>query len=54
MENIIHNCANCKHCDEDCAVCLDVKQNNDGSGCIFWIEDTADLGIKIDDEKGVF
>lgn len=52
MENIIHRCENCGHCDEDCVVCLEVKQNNkDGkTDCIFWIEDTADIHIQLDDE----
>ena len=26
MENIIHSCENCGHCDEDCPICMKVKQ----------------------------
>ena len=51
MENIIHSCENCGHCDEDCSVCTEVKQNeNNGKDCIFWTEDTATVKIEIDDE----
>ena len=45
----IHSCETCGHCDEDCPICMEVKQNeNSGNDCIFWIKDTADLGIKIE------
>ena len=49
-ENIIRSCENCGHCDEDCPVCTEVKQNDSNDkGCIFWAEDTADLGITLAD-----
>lgn len=52
MENIIHSCENCYHCDEDCPICMEIKQNdNNCKDCIFWIEDIANLGIKLDDKS---
>jgi len=52
MENIIHSCEKCGHYDEDCPICMEVKQNNsNGEGCIFWTEDTADLGITLADKS---
>ena len=55
MKNIIHSCENCGRCDEDCPVCMEVKQfvNNNKEGCIFWTEDTSDLGITLDDKLRV-
>ena len=51
MENIIHSCENCGHCDEDCPICMEVKQNgNSEKDCIFWTEDTTTVKIEIDDE----
>ena len=53
MENIIRSCENCGHCDEDCVVCTEVKQfvGNNKEDCIFWTEDTADLGITLADKS---
>ena len=52
MENVIHSCENCGHCDEDCSVCTEVKQfvNNNKDGCIFWTEVTATVKIEIEDK----
>jgi len=53
MKNIVRNCSICGHCDEDCPICEIAKQHgNDGTGCIFWIRDTATICIEYKEEIG--
>lgn len=40
---IICGCENCGRLDDDCPLCQTTKTNSKGYGCVFWVNDTADL-----------